>query len=370
MNIGIFLPNWVGDVVMATPMLRAVRQHFAGARLVGVMRPYVGEVLAGTPWLDDAILCDRRDPARRGWPLVRRLQRERFGAALLLPNSWRTALLARAAGARERIGYARGGRGWLLTRKLHPLKNGRHSLSLWKRVGVRERRLPVSAVDYFLELASALGCPSAPKQVELATLPEDERAADAVWEKFGLPLRAVGNGTNSVLRGPVVLNTGGAFGSAKLWPTPYFAALAQKLARADGRHVLVLCGPNERELAREIVRAAAHPRVVSLADEPLSIGLSKACVRRAGLMVTTDSGPRHFAAAFGVPVVTLFGPTHVGLSENYHPRAIHLQRDLSCVPCQQRTCPLGHHRCMRDLSIDEVYRAVRQLEQTEMERAA
>lgn len=357
MKIGIFLPNWVGDVVMATPMLRALRQHFSHARLVGVMRPYVAEVLAGTAWLDEAILCDRRDPARRGWPLVRRLQRERFDVALLLPNSWRTALLARAAGARERIGYARGGRGCLLTRKLHPLKNGR-------------RFAPVSAVDYFLELASALGCQSSSKQVELVTLPEDERAADAVWEKLGLPRRAGGNGINSVLRGPVVLNTGGAFGSAKLWPTPYFAALAQKLARVDGRHVLVLCGPHERELAREIVRAAAHPRVVSLAEEPLSIGLSKACVRRAGLMVTTDSGPRHFAAAFGVPVVTLFGPTHVGLSENYHPRAIHLQRDLECVPCQQRTCPLGHHRCMRDLSIDEVYRAVRQLERAEREQAA
>jgi heptosyltransferase-2 len=78
-------------------------------------------------------------------------------------------------------------------------------------------------------------------------------------------------------------------------------------------------------------------------------------------MVTTDSGPRHFAAAFDVPVVTLFGPTHIGLSENYHARAVHLQHDLECVPCQRRTCPLGHHRCMRDLSIDEVYRAVLQL---------
>jgi heptosyltransferase-2 len=77
-------------------------------------------------------------------------------------------------------------------------------------------------------------------------------------------------------------------------------------------------------------------------------------------MVTTDSGPRHFAAAFGVPVVTLFGPTRISLSENYHPQAIHLQHELDCVPCQRRTCPLGHHRCMVDLKIDEVYRAVRQ----------
>ena len=368
MNIGVFLPNWVGDVVMATPMLRALRQHFTAARLIGVMRPYVAEVLAGTSWLDETIIADphARDSSRRGWRLVRRLRRERFDLALLLPNSWRTALLARAGGARQQIGYARGGRGWLLTKKLYPLQEGGGFA-------------PVSAVDYFLELAYAAGCPTASRQVELATLPEDERAADAVWQQLGLPgadpgsgLNSVvrANGMSSVLRRVIVLTSGGAFGSAKLWPTPYFASLARRLAEIDGRHVLVICGPNERELARQIVGGANHPRVQSLADQPLGIGLSKACVRRAGLMVTTDSGPRHFAAAFGVPVVTLFGPTHIGLSENYHPGAVHLQRDLDCVPCQQRTCPLGHHRCMRDLSVDEVYRAVRwQLQLAEAQAA-
>jgi heptosyltransferase-2 len=124
--------------------------------------------------------------------------------------------------------------------------------------------------------------------------------------------------------------------------------------------VLVICGPRERELAREIVHNARHPRVQGLTEEPLSIGLSKACVRRSRLLVTTDSGPRHFAAAFGVPVVTLFGPTDQAWSENHHPQAINLQLNLDCSPCQQRRCPLRHHRCMLDLSIDEVYRAVKQ----------
>ena len=339
MNIGIFLPNWIGDAVMATPTLKALRQHYGdSARLVGIMRPAVAQVLAGTPWLNERLIYDPNSSAaeRRGWPLVRKLRRERLDAAVLLPNSWRSALVARASGARERIGYVRGWRGGLLNRKLYPLRDGKNYA-------------PVSAVDYFLELAYAMGCPPAGRQVELATLPEDERAADVVWDKFRLPHH----------QQVIVLNTGGAYGAAKLWPTGYFASLAQRLATVERRRVLVICGPDERELARQIVRGAAHHGVQSLADEPLSIGLSKACVRRAGLMVTTDSGPRHFAAAFGVPVVTLFGPTRISLSENYHPRAIHMQHDLDCVPCQQRICPLGHHRCMRDLSIDEVYRAVR-----------
>lgn len=339
-TIAVFLPNWVGDVVMATPTLRALRQHFADARIVGVMRPHAAEVLAGTAWLDDQLLYEPRstDPSQRGWSMIRRLRRERVDLALLLPNSWRTAFVARLGGACDRLGYVRGGRGLLLNRKLYPPR-------------VDGRLAPVSALDYYLELAYAAGCASASRQVELATLPADERAADQVWSKFRLPRG----------RQVVVLNSGGAYGAAKLWPTPYFASLARRLATVDRRHVLVLCGPQERELATEIVRSASHPRVCSLADERLSIGLSKACVRRAAAMVTTDSGPRHFAAAFGVPVVTLFGPTRISLSENYHPHAIHLQHELDCVPCQRRTCPLGHHRCMVDLKIDEVYRAVQQL---------
>jgi len=351
MKIGIFLPNWVGDVVMATPALRALREHFgSGARLIGIMRPYVADVLAGTSWLDEHVFYDPLSFHQRlgGWPLVRRLRVLRLDTAILLPNSLRTAWLAWAGGARERIGYIRGGRGPLLTRKLAPTK-------------IDGRFAPTSAVDYFLELVCAAGCTPNSRRLELATLAADDRAADGVWAKFRFRSD----------RGVVVLNTGGAFGAAKLWPTGYFAALARRIAVEDRCGVLVICGPNERELAREIVKGARHPQVQSLADERLGVGLSKACVRRASLMVTTDSGPRHFAAAFDVPCITLFGPTHVGWSENYNPRAIHLQLELDCVPCQKRICPLGHHRCMRDLSIDQVYTAVKpQLEFQTHEQAA
>jgi heptosyltransferase-2 len=109
-------------------------------------------------------------------------------------------------------------------------------------------------------------------------------------------------------------------------------------------------------LARRITALARHPAVHSLADAPLSIGLTKACVRRADLLVTTDSGPRHFAAAFNRPVVTLFGPTHIAWTETNHPLAVHLQEKVDCGPCQLRTCPLDH-RCMNRLTPDKVYRA-------------
>ncbi len=350
MRIVIFLPNWVGDVVMATPTLRALRRHFPDAELIGVLRPYVAEVLAGTPWLDRQMLYHPRSGNRElgSLTLIRKLRCARPDTAVLLTNSLRTGLLAWASGARHRVGYVRYGRGPLLTEKLYHRKGGR-------------RYVPWPVLDDYLRLAYALGCPEESSQVELATLPADEQAAEMAWRRLGLPEG----------REVVLLNSSGAFGAAKLWPTEYFAGLARRIVTEAGLSVLVLCGPSEREIARRVVAEARHPQVTSLADEKLSIGLSKACVGRSRLMVTTDSGPRHFAAALGIPVVTLFGPTHMAWSEYHFPQAVNLQREVPCGPCMKRTCPLEHHRCMRELTIDEVFRAVVQhLENTQESYAA
>lgn len=351
MNLGIFLPNWIGDVAMATPALRALRRQMGSkAHVVGIMRPYVRDVLAGTPWIDETVLYDpcADDPALRGWSFLRRLRACHLETVVLLTNSLRTAAWAWLSGARRRVGYSRAGRGPLLTHPLLPPHDGR-------------RFVPTPAVDYYLNLAYLLGCLRESPRLELATLPADERAADTAWDRLGLPHDE-----------PVVtLNSGGAFGAAKLWPTEYFAELAARIADEHGLHVLVLCGPSERQIAAEIRARANHTRVVSLADQALSIGLTKACIRRSRLLVTTDSGPRHFAAAFDVPVITLFGPTHQAWSETYYARATPLQVPVDCGPCQQRVCPLGHHRCMRELGVDQVYRAVeQQLANTPQRQAA
>src|SRR5207245_3103272 len=147
---------------------------------------------------------------------------------------------------------------------------------------------------------------------------------------------------------------------SKHWPAESFARLAQDLVDWRQCKVLVLCGPAERDLAHEIATLAARPGVGSLADEPLSLGLTKALVRRSSLLVTTDSGPRHFAAAFDRPVVTLFGPTHIAWTETYFARAIHLQKSVPCGPCQLRVCPLDH-RCMKELMPAEVLAAATDL---------
>lgn len=337
MRVGLFVPNWVGDAVMATPALRAIREHLgAGGETWGVMRPVVADVLAGTPWLDHTHLFDPRSPRAEfgSRAVVKALRAAQLDAVVLFTHSFRTAWLAWQTGAQRRIGFARHGRSLLLSERLFPRRAG------WRLV-------PAPVIDDYAALATRFGCPPPDLRLELATLPDDEAMVDAAWRRLGLtPGEPV-----------VALNTGGAFGPAKAWPAEYFAALAFRLATQQQIPVVILCGPSERDTARQIARQAGHPRVYSLADEKPSIGLTKAAVRRARLLVTTDSGPRHFAAAFGVPVITLFGPTHQAWSETRYPGAIALQRAVPCGPCQARACPLGHHRCMRELDVAEVYRA-------------
>lgn len=339
MNVAVFLPNWIGDAVMATPALRALREHFRDGHLLGIVRPYIAGVLEGSPWLDEILYLDRQGAWSCRWPAVAtRLRRHRVDLAVLFPNSFRSALVAWLGRCKRRIGFTRSDRAWLLTDCLEPVRDA------------RGKRRPSPAILAFNRLAQAVGCAPPSCRMELFTTGRDEAAADAVWQRaeFG-PHEEV-----------ICLNPGAAFGSAKCWPSEYFAALAQQLVDRRGGRVLVLCGPPERDLAHRIAVQAARRSVHSLADHGLSLGLTKACVRRADLLITTDSGPRHFAAAFDRPVVTLFGPTHIAWTETYHPKAIHLQQRVDCGPCQRRVCPLDH-RCMRLLTPGEAFKAATEL---------
>ena len=240
--------------------------------------------------------------------------------SLLLTNSFRTAGMAWLSGARERVGYRGELRSLLLTRRFaHAHSNPATGL-------------PLATLDAYLHLTTGDRLPAGFARMELATTEADEAAADRVWQRLRLPAG----------RDVVVFNTGGAFGSAKNWPAEHFAELAQRIAADWDLSVLVNCGPKERETAREIVRRAGDPRVVSLADEAeLPIGLTKACIRRSRMLVTTDSGPRYLGIAFERPVVTLFGPTDPRLVETHYERETCLSLALDCQPCMERVVPAG-----------------------------
>jgi len=353
-RIGIFLPNWIGDVVMATPFLRAMSKRFSrDTELVGIMKPYVSDVLKGTDWLSSTVLYDPKGGGGSlgTWQAVREMRRMRLDKVVLLTNSLRTAVLAWLSGAKRRIGYARDLRSWLLTDVLHPPRDKR----TWA---------PVPAVDYYLELAYLLGCSSESPLVELPVTAEDHAAAWAAWRQLGLAQ------DERVISFHIAGGWGGK-ATAKAWPLEHFVELGRQIVQRYNHPVLVLCGPNEREAAAEVVRRIGHPQAKSLAEiEKLPLALTKGCLSRSRLLVTTDSGPRHIGTALNVPVVALFGATDPAWTETYHPEAITLFNKLDCGPCKQKHCPLGHHRCMRDLSVERVLSAVGQQLERQTRRAA
>lgn len=338
MKIALFCPNLIGDTVMATPAMRSIRAGFPDAIIRAVAKPFVAPTLDGLTLCDDIILFDAKSnlTERQTPHVLQELKGWGPDLAVLFPNSFRSAIMAWRSGAKKRLGYARGGRGILLTDRITPPN----------RVGQSYTPMPI--VDYYMGLARSLGCPDLGRNLEQVTLPADDLAADQALKSLGV----------SHANPLVVFNTGGAFGPAKNWPVSSFALLAQKLLNAIPKAaIVVVCGPAEAENARKITELVADPRVVSLADKEKSIGLTKAVIKRSQLVVTTDSGPRHFATAFGIPTVSLFGPTHIAWTRTFHPNGIHLQKQVDCGPCQKGVCPETHHKCMTELTPNDVLNA-------------
>lgn len=343
MHIAIILPRWVGDLVMTTPMIRAVRKHYGeSTRLTAVMKPLFSEIFSGSEWFDGLVSYDRHSRNRDSQfaAAAAALRADPVDIALIVPNSLSSAALAWWGGCRRRVGYARHGRRLLLTDPLFPVRRG------WKVE-------PLSTTQHAMNLAERIGVPVEPLTLELVTESAD---VNLLNEFLSQSFPNWAPNTDGPL---IVFNDNAAYGPAKSWGTDRFAALAGHLLAAcpKGR-VVVHCGPGDRNEARALVAAAADSRVCSLADQAsLPFGLSKALLSRAAVVVTTDSGPRHIAAAFATPTVVLHGPMDPRLGMSDHKYLVELRRDLPCSPCGQRTCPLGHHDCMVGLSTVQVAEA-------------
>lgn len=328
------LPNWIGDAVMATPALRSLR-GLAGpsGRLAVFGKPHICDALRGLGWVDAVVDCQPKKEPREAARLIREQSLDQI---VIMPNSLRSAWIAFRAGVPERVGSARPLRTPLLT-------------TVFRQATRRGRRLQLPTLDHYQQLAYAAGGDYVPPELELATTEADRAAADDAWNDLGLP-----SGERVV-----VLNSGGAFGASKRWPDEHFATLARRLHDKLGFAVLVNCGPAEQELARNVVKLARRPSVVSLAGRDLPVGLAKAVIERSRLLVSTDSGPRFFGIAFRKPVVTLFGPTSPRHSDTHYADETTLSLSLDCQPCWASSCPLGHHKCMEDLSVERVFGAVK-----------
>lgn len=287
------MPTWLGDCVMATPTLRAVRGLWPEAHIAVLIRDTLAPIVEALPAIDQVIAHHKgrgtpAPDATRGGPirLVRRLAGMNFDLAVLLPNSFRAAALVAMAGIKRRVGYDRDGRGLLLTDHLLPRKTA-------------GRFTPVPTLDYYLALARYLGCDNPDPVMRLATRPADDARA-------GRLLQDLGHGDDATR--PLVLLNPGAQKPTKRWPAERFAQLGDRLRERYDADIAITGSPAERGVLEAVIGASRGP-VFNLPARGMDLHLLKAVTRRCDLMVTNDTGPRHIAAAFGVPVVTLFGPT-------------------------------------------------------------
>jgi heptosyltransferase-2 len=342
-------PSWVGDAVMATPTLRALRQQFPLAHISYLMRRYVKPNYTGMPWVDQLITYRTgKTKAKAGkglFDLASRLRAGEFDLAVLLPNSFKTALICKMAGIERIVGYERDGRGFLLSDKLLPVKE-------------RGKFVPTPIVKYYLGLAHYLGSSQRDLKLELFVTPSEKREAQDVLLHCGLDgslERPAASGAPPL----IMLNPGAQYGAAKCWLPEYFAALGDKFIDELGATVMISAAPRERAIVDSILRQMKHAPI-DLSRAGTTLGSIKEIVRRCDLMVTNDTGPRHIAAAFDVPVVTIFGPTHPEWTEIYFARERKVAVKVFCGPCQKKICPLDH-RCMTRVTPGMVFATSRQL---------
>lgn len=354
----VVLPTWVGDFVMATPALRAVRRRFPNAKIILLAEENLGDLIRGGDWMDEVIFWPPRNRRsilhRTCRRLIRSLRKRRFDLALLLPNSFRSALLARLIGAKRRLGYDRDGRGWLLTDRI-AAPNGSRShadprYKWWAMPTLRPHAPPRPIVEHYADLVEVIGCDRPGDSLELFCTTDCDGAVQERLETLGI----AGH------RPLVVISPGARYGAAKCWMPERFAAAADRLIEAEDAAVVVTCGPGEESIARAI--GGAMQRRGFVFDHPrLTLGELKSLVARCNLLICNDAGPRHLAKAFGVSVVTIFGPTHPEWTATSYPAERIVRIDVDCGPCQKRECPPGHLKCMTGVTVDAVLSAALEL---------
>jgi len=333
--LAVRLPNPIGDVVAAIPFLAALRRQCRGSRIFAYGSESASKVLEGLPFLDELIaLPSARLSGLRGirsqtW-ILRSRQAKR---AFVLPNSWSSAAAAFAARVPERIGRRARGRTAFLTRALPAIGT------------------PRPMTELYLELLSPLDGAAAPSPPpELAIPPLDAARAEA----------RIAQAARAGISPPfLAVAPGAAFGSSKIYP-PALLARAVSEARAHcGLTPLLLGSDAEAGLLGGL---AAHigPPVLDTGIWPASLGEMKALLSRSEVLLTMDTGARHFAAALGIPQVVLFGPTDPRWSDFRLERTVKLRRDeVACSPCHLKRCPIDQ-RCLAGIPPERVAAGIKQ----------
>jgi heptosyltransferase-2 len=334
-TLAVRCPNWVGDIVMATPVFDCLRQNLPRTRFVGVLKKSAHGIVKDGPWFD--ALVDADDKTWTGFQRMRRAIRSLTpDAAILLTNSVRSALSMRLCGIRRVYGYRRQGRGLLLTGGPTVSCNGASA--------------PIPMGRYYLEICRWLGLdlPGQPKPT-LFIGAELRRRGDSLLAQYGIAEKDFVIG----------LTPGASFGSSKCWPPEHFARLAELCQDRFGAKVILFCGPGEEAIAQAIL-GQTQARIIDARTGGIDLEVLKPLVKRCNLFITNDTGPRHYAVAFDVPIVVLMGSTDPRYTDANTERTIVVRKELDCSPCHKKVCS-RHHECMTAIQPTEVLAAAEQL---------
>jgi heptosyltransferase-2 len=328
--------NWVGDAIMAIPALRAVRARFPETHIAILARPYVADVYRHQEIADELIAYDVKG-IHAGFSgrerLAGELRARHFDVALLLQNAFDAAWLAWRAKIPRRIGYARDGRSLLLTDAIPVPKLG---------------EIPAHEQFYYLELlrrAKLLTQLTGEKFIRLAVPPELAAAAE---QKL-----ATAGAREKTLR--IAVGAGASYGSAKCWPPERFATTLNHLQTHTDGDVVLLGTPAEAAVT-DAIAALLQRAPINLTGQTI-ISELPALLSRCQVFLGNDSGAMHVAAAVGLPVVAVFGPTDPHGTAPVTPRATIVQEKPYCSPCFLRRCPTDH-RCMTAVQPAEVEAAL------------
>ncbi|HKN87929.1 MAG TPA: putative lipopolysaccharide heptosyltransferase III [Nitrospiraceae bacterium] len=332
-NILIIKLRYVGDVLLATPVLRALRERYPAAKLTMMVNWGTGDVIKWNPDLNDVIVVDRGGIAAQ-LRALQQVRQGRFDCVIDLTDGDRSAILTWFTRAPVRIGFndEHRWRGRLYTTIVPALSGAVHR------------------VERDLAALTPLKIKSKPRPLVLHTSRNDEEAADRLLQELGV-MESSGN-----IRKPIVVLHPGARYWFKAWPADRFAQLADRLTEVCDCKVLVAGGPDDLDMLNA-VQTQAKSSLVAIAGRATLLQFA-AVLKRSAAFIGNDNGAMHIAAAVGTPVVGLFGPSN---PREWGPCGTNVKtiyKALDCRACFHPTCQRGEQNCMKQISVEEVFRAV------------
>ncbi len=316
-NILVIKPKVLGDVMMATPVVKNLHQRLPHARISFLVEKPYAEIFHGNPHVHEVVEFDREQSA--GWKFWRMLRSKRFDLVMDLWCTSRTVAWTLATGAPWRVGFNHRGRRWAYNIRVHSNET--------------------YAADINLDCVRVLGLEAKDHKPEIFLSTDETRWAEETLRRLGRTKDA-----------KLIMLAPGAGWSSKRWPTESFGRLGNMLAERSGGQIVLLCGPQDDEAVHDVIN---RMRVRSLVIRGTTLRQTASLIQRMDLYIGNDSGPIQFAVALDVPTITLLGPTNSDCIAPFG-RNAELRHHVACSPCQLRACPLPVHLCMEGIEVDAV----------------